>query len=66
MQVYKVEYPIRIDQISLGVFGTVTYTQDILKINPDLLDKPILEIGTFVFLPNIKDGETKAGVNLWS
>lgn len=54
----------RADQISQQVFGTVDYTKDIIRLNPEISTQLVLPVGTIVKLPEIKTVEPK-GVNLW-
>ena len=64
MRYFRVEYEMRADQVSMEVFGTVDYTEEIVRIN-HIADQPILPVGTLLKLPKERKPEPK-GVNLWS
>ena len=56
----------RIDQVSMEVYGTVDYTEEIIRLNPSVAFEPILPIGTLLTLPPVKEKPEEQGVNLWS
>jgi len=64
LRYFRTEYSMRADQISQQVFGTVDYTKDIIRLNPEISTQLVLPVGTIVKLPEIKTVEPK-GVNLW-
>jgi phage tail protein X len=55
----------RADQVSMEVFGSVDYTERIIRLNPDIVKLPVLPVGTLLKLPEREESKPK-GVNLWS
>jgi phage tail protein X len=55
----------RADQVSMDAFGTVGYTEKILRLNPAIHKLPIIPAGTLLRLPDKEEKQPK-GVNLWS
>ncbi|ADV47014.1 phage tail protein [Nitratifractor salsuginis DSM 16511] len=49
----------------MDVFGTVDYTEKILRLNPETHKMPIIPAGTLLKLPEREEKQAK-GVNLWS
>jgi len=64
LRYFRVEYEMRADQVSMEVFGTVDYAEEIIRTN-HIAYKPILPVGTLLKLPEERKPEPK-GVNLWS
>ncbi len=65
MRWYRVEYPIRFDQVARKVYGDVGMTQTLIRANPEHAGKAILSVGTLLVLPPKPETEPN-GVNLWS
>lgn len=65
MRYFRTEFEMRADQVSMEVFGSVDYTQEILRLNPALTTQPIIPEGTLIKLPDPTEPEPK-GINLWS
>ena len=65
MRWYRVEYPIRFDQIAREVYGDVGMTQALIRENPEHAGKAILSVGTLLVLPPKPESKPK-GMNLWS
>lgn len=63
---YKTQYPIRADQIAYEVFGSVDYTEEIVRLNPRVAFEPIIPSGVYLLLPQKKEKPKEQGVNLWS
>jgi len=54
----------RVDQVSMAVYGSIDYTQQIIRLNPQTATRPILPAGMTLTLPDKKTPKPK-GVTLW-
>ncbi len=56
----------RLDHIVYQYYGTLEVLTDVMMSNPSLLNKPILDEGDRVMLPEIKIApQSETGVSLW-